>query len=163
MVSNIYGYEPSGIFSYSKTTIATVNFVGEITSIASSAFNGFTALKSITIPSNVTSIGDYAFYCCTSLSGKLTIPENVTKVGQNAFYNCSKITEVEFLSKGKLKTIDAYAFGNLSLITSITIPEGVKEIRSGAFSLCSNLETIVYSGTATGSPWGAENATVVAK
>ena len=33
----------------------------------------------------VTSIGDYVFYCCTSLSS-ITIPDSVTSIGDYAFY-----------------------------------------------------------------------------
>ena len=150
-------YVPSNIFSYSRTTIATVNFVGEITSIANSAFSGFVALKSITIPSSVTSIGSSAFSGCTSLFGKLTIPENVTIVRENAFYNCSKIAEVEFLSKSKLKAIGAYAFYQNSNLTTVVVPEGVTEIGGCAFGDCNNLKKVYLPSTLASTGYGSSS------
>ena len=48
-------------------------------------------ITSINIPSGTTSIGDYAFYCATSLSS-VTMPDSVTSIGSNAFYSCSGLT-----------------------------------------------------------------------
>ena len=41
----------------------------------------------MTIPSSVTSIGDSAFYGCSSLT-LVTIPSNVTSIGRSAFSGC---------------------------------------------------------------------------
>ena len=45
-------------------------------------------IEQITIGTNVTSIGDYAFNNCCSLKGNLIIPKTVKKIGQYAFTNC---------------------------------------------------------------------------
>ena len=96
---------PADVFSWARSSIKEINFNEEITSIGNSAFGGCTALETIEIPNTITSIGNYAFQGCTSLSGKITIPENVESIGNNAFENCNNITEIEFLSKGKLISI----------------------------------------------------------
>ena len=44
-------------------------------------------VKSYVIPSSATSIGDYAFWYCDSLS-EIVIPSSVTSIGDRAFYNC---------------------------------------------------------------------------
>ena len=44
-------------------------------------------IKSYVIPSSVTSIGDWAFRGCHSLS-EIVIPSSVTSIGKGAFYNC---------------------------------------------------------------------------
>ena len=44
-------------------------------------------VKSYVIPSSATSIGDYAFWYCDSLS-EIVIPSSVTSIGKGAFYNC---------------------------------------------------------------------------
>ena len=49
----------------------------------------------ITIPDSVTSIGDYAFYGCSSLTS-VSIPDSVTSIGYRAFYDCSSLTAVIF-------------------------------------------------------------------
>ena len=65
-----------------KNTIIPSN----VTTIGSYAFSGCTGLTSITIPNSVTTIGSYAFSGCTGLSS-ITIPNSVTKVESNAFKN----------------------------------------------------------------------------
>ena len=97
-----------------------------VTNIGDYAFDYCTGLTSITIPSGVTSIGESAFRSCDSLTS-ITIPDSVTSIGERAFFYCTGLT-------------------------SITIPEGVTSIDGSAFS---DVPNIVYSGTASGSPWGA--------
>ena len=49
------------------------------------------------IPSNgsVTSIGNYAFYGCTSLTS-ITISNRITNIGTYAFYGCTNLTSIAF-------------------------------------------------------------------
>ncbi len=47
------------------------------------------------IPNGVTSIGDVAFYGCTSLVS-ITIPDSVTRIGVSAFSCCTKLTDVYY-------------------------------------------------------------------
>ena len=47
----------------------------------------------LTIPNGVTSIGDYAFFGCTSLTS-ITISDSVTGIGGFAFANCTNLTAV---------------------------------------------------------------------
>ena len=84
------------------------------------AING-EIITSITIPNSVTSIGNYAFYKCSSLTS-VTIPNSVTSIGEYAFQNCSSLT-------------------------SITIPNSVTSIGKGAFSSCRSLTAITCLGT----------------
>lgn len=49
----------------------------------------------MTIPGNVTSIGDYAFHYCTSLAS-VTIPASVTSIGKYAFLVCTSLTSLDY-------------------------------------------------------------------
>ena len=51
--------------------------------------------KNSVIPSSVTSIGEYAFYGCSSLTS-ITIPASVTSIGNSAFYGCSSLKTVYY-------------------------------------------------------------------
>ena len=62
----------------------SVTISDSVTSIGDWEFYGCTSLTSVNIPGSVTSIGHCAFYDCTSLKS-ITIPGNVTSIGDNAF------------------------------------------------------------------------------
>ncbi len=101
------------------------------------------------IPNSVASIGDYAFYDCRGLTS-VTIPNSVTSIGDYAFYDCSGLTSITI--PNGVTSIGSLAFYNCSGLTSITIPNSVTSIGSSAFY---KVKHIIYTGNATGSPWGA--------
>ena len=64
-----------------------------VTSIGNYAFSGCSSLTSCTIGSGVTSIGSDAFSNCKSLSS-IEIPNSVTSIGNYAFLYCSGLTSI---------------------------------------------------------------------
>jgi hypothetical protein len=62
----------------------------------SSLIAGSLAIGELTIPSTLTSIGNYAFEGCTGISGTLTIPSSVTSIGNEVFFDCSGISALVF-------------------------------------------------------------------
>lgn len=91
-----------------------------------------------TIPSDLTSIGKYAFYNCNKLA-LTSLPAGVTSIGHSSFQNCKGIKKVTFEG----------------------IPTGM--ISSSAFTGCTNLTVINVpwaEGAVPNAPWGATNATI---
>ena len=76
-----------------KKLVKEVSIVKGITSIGNWAFRNCTSLTSITIPDSVTTIGGGAFYCCTGLTS-ITIPDGVTTIEGGAFYECTGLTSI---------------------------------------------------------------------
>ena len=104
------------------------------------------SICSVSIGYSVTSIGDYAFSGCSSLTS-VTIPNSVTSIGYAAFGDCSSLTSITI--PNSVTSIGDFAFARCTSLTSITIPNSVTSIGIAAFDLVPN---IVYNGTATGSP-----------
>lgn len=88
---------------------------------------------------NVTSIGNYAFLNCPSLTS-ITIPDSVVSIGAFAFCNCSNLENVVMPndSNSSLKSIGADAFYQCKKLKSITIPSSVISIGRCAFDVCFN-------------------------
>jgi hypothetical protein len=95
-----------------------------------------------TVPNSVTTIEQYAFSGCSSLTS-VTIPNSVTTIGGSAFSGCSSLASVTI--PNSVTTIGSYTFSGCSSLSSITIPNSVTSIGSGAFSGCSSLASIDVS------------------
>ena len=106
-----------------------------------------TTLTSITIPDSVTSIGDYAFYCCAKLTS-IVIPDSVTSIGDHAFAGCSSLTSVDI--PDSVTSIGSSAFRECDSLTSVTIGDSVTTIGLYAFSGCTSLTSVtIGSGVTT--------------
>lgn len=100
-----------------------------------SAFSG-TSIKSIVLPKSLEKIGDGAFYDLKGLAD-ISIPENVTSIGNKAFYNTG-LTSIDL--PANLKTIGRYAFSGTKL-KKVVLPSQVETIGSSAFSI-ESLESV---------------------
>jgi hypothetical protein len=96
--------------------------------------------KEVTIPSNVTAIGNSAFNQ-TAIT-YVQIPSSVTSIGDGAFSTCWDLTVVA-ISEG-VKTIGVLAFSSTGL-TRVNIPSSITSIDSNAFANCPNLYSVSFS------------------
>ena len=140
------------------------------------AFCGCNLLQSVTIPSSVTSIGNYVFSGCGSLQ-EITIPESITAIGANPFtdnkcrivckspyfkvvdnslYDSEMKTIISCLSSQSnfsipfgVTSIGYFAFDSCSSLQSVTIPSSVTSIGDNAFSGCSSLQSVKIPSNVT--------------
>ena len=127
----------------------SVTYNGEtysVTSIGYYAFYCCSGLTSVTIPSSVTSIEVFAFYCCSGLSS-ITIPNSVTSIGDYAFSGCRGLTSVTI--PNSVTSIGNYAFDRCSGLTSVTIPNSVTTLKMGSFFGCSSLTSVTIPNSVT--------------
>ena len=96
---------------------------------------------SYTIPTSVTSIADYAFCSCQSLTS-VTIPSSVTSIGRSVFLQCTKMTSVTIPSS--ILSIGYGAFSSCGL-TSLSIPDSVTSIANSAFQDCTKIPSVTIS------------------
>ncbi len=155
--------------------LTSIEIPNSVTSIGYSAFYDCTGLTSVTILSNaivsknytstlnfwhifgaqvqeyiigesVTSIGEYAFFQCNSLTSFM-IPNSVTNIGCRAFDRCTGLSSV--IIPNSVTSIGAGAFQYCTGLTSITIPNSVTSIGEGTFSSCRSLTTITIPNSVT--------------
>ena len=79
----------------------------------------------ITFDGDVTSIGDYAFYYCTSLAS-VTIPDSVTSIGDGAFDYCESLASV-YCKATTPPSLDGYVFFKNASERMIYVPAGSEE------------------------------------
>ena len=138
-----------------------------------------TGCKNTIIPNSVTSIGEYAFFCCSGLTS-VTIPNSVTSIGKSAFSYCSGLTSI-VVDKGNVNydsrnncnaiietatntlitgckktiipnsvtSIGEYAFLGCDGLTSVTIPNSVTSIGEDAFCNCIGLTSVTIPNSVT--------------
>ncbi len=101
---------------------------------------------------SITSIGDSAFYGCSSLTS-IEIPVRVSSIGGSAFYGCRSLTSIEIPAGAT--SIGSYAFFDCSSLTSIEIPAGVTSIGDYVFSGSRRL-TIYCEASSKPNGWSSD-------
>lgn len=112
-------------------------FPETLKAIDDSAFYRCEALKTLTFPRGLETIGHHAFADCSNLTN-VTF-NGVETIADSAFYNCTGLKEISFPST--LKSVGELAFAYCSELTSVKFSKGLQSIGPMAFHFCSKLET----------------------
>lgn len=134
----------------------------KVTVVGSSLFNG-SDIESVTFPSSIREIKDYAFASCHSLTS-VTFSEGLETLGTGVFFNCSALKEISLPSSlkdlgtrsfsgssinnvvlpssGNLTQIGDYVFYQCRELTDITIPSCITSISETAFNDCAKAVTV---------------------
>lgn len=140
--------------------------LGNLQTLGSSfCFGGCNKLESVSLPSSISSFGDYAFTSCHNLKG-LVCPPSITQLGRQAFYECYKLKDIvlpkelleipstaffqnyylELLSiPDNVTTLGPSALEGCYSLTQIVIPSKCKTIKATAFNSCLSLRTLYFS------------------
>ena len=116
-----------------------------MTSIGQFAFSCCSRLSSINIPDGVTSL-DGTFHGCSSLTS-ISIPNSVTFIGNSTFEGCKSLTSITI--PNGVTNISYYAFSECTSLTSVVIPNGVTSIPFAAFYNCTSLTSITIPSSIT--------------
>jgi hypothetical protein len=124
-------YPSNSIYPYPADEMPEYSFYNSIT--------GNTALVSVKLPENITSVGEFAFSDCRGLDS-IIIPNSVTTIKDGAFSYCSGLTGI--IIPNSVTTVGGVAFSDCPNLTSVTIGTSVTSIGNYAFARCSNLVSI---------------------
>ena len=133
-----------------------IKCASDITSIGETAFFDCTNLTSIEIPNSVTSIGNQAFFYCTNLTS-ITIPNNVTSMGNYPFAYCSGLTNIvvedgnpSYDSRENCNAIiETFYYSLVAGCQNTIIPNSIKHIQTDAFAGCYDLTSIEIPNSVT--------------
>ena len=163
----IFSVIPSSALSarYDNITISN-NYIYSISGGKATILFANTFMKgNVKIPSTldgypVKTIDRYAFSDCKDLKS-VTIPSSITTIGSFAFKGCNNLTAVYTkdlyawlnISFGNALANPLYYAKNLyidgELLTEVDIPEGIDSIHSCAFCNCENLKSISIPDSVT--------------
>ena len=121
----------------------TAQDLSGITSIRDYAFQGCSSLSSVTFPNGLESIGSYAF--ANTILNSVSFPASLTSVGDSAFSSCSGLTDVTIpagVSFGRS------AFSMNGLLTNAVFESGVTEIPDDFLGTC-GLQSTTIPNTVT--------------
>ena len=135
-------------YSGSVTIPATVTYMGKtfnVTSIGEYAFRDCNSLTSITIPRSIREIKSFAFYNCSSINA-VTLPEGLTELGMGAFEGCSSI--VQMTIPAGITVVEEELFFGCSALRAVVLPASISAIGENAFTRCTSLLSVYLLATA---------------
>ncbi len=141
-----YSYNVYAPWSDQREAIQKVVIKDGVTSIGDYAFANCESLTSVTIPGSVTSIGGHAFSWCLVLEDVM-IPESVTSIGDWAFEYCCALTDIAIPTG--VTRIGEHMFFYCGNLKSVTIPDSVTSIGTYAFFYCMALTDVTIPESVT--------------
>lgn len=129
-----------GNFSFSESSIESIEIPSHIERIHSSAFSHCQFLQTVHIPidTKLRIIEEGVFESC--LINKIFIPPQITRISDGAFFTSLFPIQVEFSPDSQIEELGKNCFGE-SAIQSFCLPPSVKYLRDGSFADCVDLES----------------------
>ena len=127
----------------------TVTYQGttySVTSIGDWAFSDCSSLTSVTIPNSVISIGYAAFASCISLTS-VDIPNSVTSIGGLAFHYCTGLESINL--SDNITSIGRNCFDSCINLTTVNIPTSLSVIDTSLFRYCTSLTSVTIPNSVT--------------
>lgn len=129
--------------------ITSISLPSAITSIGEWAFYDLRGLTELQIPQAVTTIGEYAFCNCTTLS-TLVLPQGLTTIGSYAFQGCRGLSEI--VLPDSVTTVGDNLFEGCAYLTSAVVGSGITSMGKGMFMDCTRLKDLTIRCTMTEIP-----------
>ena len=142
---NAYDFEVDGIYYNINGNEATVTYKGENYASEKTYFGDVTIPATVTYNGTtypVTTIGDYSFQSCDSLTS-IEIPNSVTTIGNRAFGYCTLLSNIDI--PNSVTTIGLCAFNYCYSLTRIDIPNSITTFGNAVFAGCTSVSSITVA------------------
>ncbi len=120
---------------YCNNTLLSIQVPKAVKEISENAFDSSWRLKSISLPSSLTSIKDRAL-AGTSISS-IILPESLQTIGFEAFTTCASLTEVYV--PASVTTLGPSAFSWCTSLSKAVIEANINELQGSTFYKCEKL------------------------
>lgn len=137
--------------------VTFMNRTRKVTSIGKNTFRDCEKLTSVTIPSNISIINEFAFYGCSNLTAvnisdiadwcNITFNSNPLRYAKHLYISGKEVRDL--VIPNSINKINNYAFYNCISLNKLTISNGVTSIGSGSFKGCNNLKSIDIPNSVT--------------
>jgi hypothetical protein len=137
--------------SNDASALKSITIPASVSSIGTSAFQG-SNVETVTFEANSTlqMFGMYAFKAATKLEG-ITVPKSVVEIQDQAFYG-SGLKTVTFEAGSGLKRVLASGFASALALKTITLPDAVNYLGTDVFSGDTSLESFTIPSSLTTIP-----------
>lgn len=142
--STIYGIRVSAIgkHAFASSAVETVVLASGIAQIEEGAFASCYALREVTLPQSLKTVGDLAFHDCGVLS-TVNFGDGLESIGKQAFSYDRALTDVAL--PDSLRSIGDSAFEGCIGLTQINIPAHISHLPEGVFYYCDRLAEVAFA------------------
>ncbi|MBR5524651.1 MAG: leucine-rich repeat domain-containing protein, partial [Clostridia bacterium] len=110
----------------------------EVTTISNRAFRNQTELKSVTLPTTIRKVEEFAFYNCSGLTAVYG-SEHISDIDISAFNDCTALTVIDLSGA---TAIDDYVLSGCSSLSAVTLCDQLKDLPQGMFANCVALTAV---------------------
>lgn len=143
--ATVTGYAPGALIVVIPSTVVITGTTFTVKTVGAHAFQNL-AVTSVTLPSTITTVQDWAFDSMHSLT-TINYPDALVVIGQQAFSNDDHLPNPAF--GPALESIGFAAFANSPALTNVTIPASVTFIGTYAFGYDPYLVSVTFAGAVT--------------
>lgn len=143
----IMGLSPSEVYPYTEDSLLIDTlYVNNTGDFLDKSYQGYTSIKKIIIPKNITTIGANYLSNCTNLKTvKFLQNSGLTSLGNQAFASDNHLLKIYL--PDKLQNIGEGVFQGCMALQKIVLPASVSTIQKKAFYNCSSLQSLKLNHT----------------
>lgn len=166
IVSECLKWDYSDVVIPTQTVNPLTGETVKVTAVEQTEFVDSNAVRSVTIPDEIVTLRERAFYNLKSLE-KVTLGAGITALPEDCFYGCEKLTTINldnitsygtsclrYSGINSLKLNNNTSFSNAAFIyttnlTNVTLPTNISTIVEDMFAGCTSLTSLTIPNTVT--------------